>query len=73
MSQPSPDFLTVQEASIFLNVKQSYIRHLVFQKKIPHIKLNGIVRFSISELIAFVEKYKIHENPTTSVTTKRKN
>ncbi|HGJ66314.1 TPA: DNA-binding protein [bacterium] len=38
--------LTVQEISDFLNVPQSYIYYwLTHQKKIPHLKIHGHLRF----------------------------
>ena len=37
--------LTVREVSNFLNVPKSYIYWLTHQKKIPFIKIHGILRF----------------------------
>jgi len=52
--------LTPSEASIFLNVKMSRIRSLVFQKKIPFYKIGASIRFNKSELQKWLEQQKIN-------------
>jgi excisionase family DNA binding protein len=37
--------LTTSELSKYLNVKESWIRSLVFKRKIPFIKIEGLLRF----------------------------
>lgn len=51
--------LTIDEAAAFLNVKVSYMRSLVFAKKIPFLKIEGILRFELSSLQDFIKSKRI--------------
>lgn len=42
--------LTVQEISNFLKVPKSYVYWLTHQKKIPHLKIHGHLRFRESAI-----------------------
>ena len=37
--------LTIKELATKLNVKESWIRHMLFKKQIPFIKFSRLVRF----------------------------
>ncbi len=42
--------LTAQEISELLGVKKSWIYYMTHLKKIPHIKIQGLLRFRRSEI-----------------------
>ena len=53
--------LTVQDISSLLGVKKSYVYHLTYQKKIPHIKINGHhLRFRQSDIDKWLQSQEVH-------------
>ena len=48
--------LTIEEASIFLNVKVSRLRQAVFRREINYVKLGALVRFREDDLEKFITK-----------------
>ncbi|MCK6468631.1 MAG: helix-turn-helix domain-containing protein [Candidatus Brocadia sinica] len=55
--------LNVKEAAEFLHVKESTIRQMVFKKKIPHIKVGALVRFTPDQILEYLEKNTVEETP----------
>ncbi len=51
-------FLTLTEASQFLNLKISRLRYEVFHKKIPYFKIGRSIRFSENDLMSWVLSQK---------------
>ena len=51
--------LTVQEVCELLNVKYTYIYWLTHQKKIPHIKMQGHLRFRRSVIDQWLESQEV--------------
>ena len=49
-------YLTVQQLSLCLNVKESWIRQQVFARKIPFKKLNRLVRFDKAEIEKWIDE-----------------
>jgi excisionase family DNA binding protein len=49
------EFLTIREASHYLNVKQGTLYAWVGKRKIPFHKMNGLIRFRRSELDHWLE------------------
>ncbi|MBN1995969.1 helix-turn-helix domain-containing protein [candidate division KSB1 bacterium] len=70
----NPDFMTeglidIRELCRILKFKDSYIYHLTHEKKIPYYKVNGHLRFRLSDIEEWlrsqfvkVEHNKIVEN-----------
>ncbi len=48
--------LTIEEASIFLNVKVSRLRQAVFRREINYVKLGALVRFREDDLQNYIVK-----------------
>lgn len=48
--------LTIEELADFLQIKKSFIRSLVFQRKIPFIKIGRLIRFDMNEIIQWIKK-----------------
>lgn len=46
----STEYLTAEQAACVLGLKLSRIRHLVFKKQIPHIKIGASIRFDREQL-----------------------
>jgi excisionase family DNA binding protein len=51
--------LTVQELSSFLKVPKSYIYWLTHQKKIPHLKIHGHLRFRESAIDEWLKAQEV--------------
>lgn len=51
-------FLTVAEASRFLNLKVSRLRYEVFHKSVPFIKIGRSIRFAEKDLISWIMNKK---------------
>ena len=41
----NPNLLTTRDVASLLASKEKTIRHWVYQRKIPYVKINGLVRF----------------------------
>jgi len=46
----SEDILTIEEVSVWLKVKESFLRALIYQHRIPFFKLGRLVRFRKRDL-----------------------
>jgi len=51
--------LTVQDISGLLGVKKSYIYHLTYQRKIPHLKIHGHLRFRKSDIDRWLRSQEV--------------
>jgi excisionase family DNA binding protein len=56
------EMLSCKEAADFLNLTEGRLRYEVFLKRIPYFKLGRTVRFSISDLIGWLESKKVVSN-----------
>ncbi|QDK41245.1 hypothetical protein DOM21_07195 [Bacteriovorax stolpii] len=56
--------MTIEEASVFLNLKVSKLRRDVFMKVIPYYKFGSLIRFKKDELVKWVEEKMVI--PTSS-------
>ncbi len=53
----SNKFLTIKETCQFLNVKESFLRKLIFKKEIPFHKIGEkLIRFQKEELLAWITR-----------------
>lgn len=52
--------LTIQNISSLLGVKKSYVYWLTHQKKIPHLKINGHLRFRQSDIDEWLRSQEVH-------------
>lgn len=53
-----PVLLTIEETSALLRISKKTIYRWVFERRIPHIKLQGKLLFSQDELIQYVQASK---------------
>ena len=53
--------LTVQEISELLKVPKSYVYWLTHQKKIPHLKIQGHLRFRRSHIEEWLRSQEVHD------------
>lgn len=51
-------YLTINEASVFTNLKVSKLRDLVFRNSIPVIRIDGILRFCKKDLESWINQSK---------------
>lgn len=49
-------FMTIEEASEFLNLKVSKLRRDIVMKVIPYYKFGSLIRFKKDELLRWVEE-----------------
>lgn len=54
------NFLTINEASIYLNLRVSKLRNLVFKKQIPIVKIGRLIRFEKSQVDLWVKKCRVN-------------
>lgn len=52
------NLVTIKDVSAFLKVKQSTLYSWVHNGTIPFIKLNGLLRFDMDEIVKWVESSK---------------
>jgi excisionase family DNA binding protein len=50
--------LTVQDLSKLLGLTEAWIRRMVFQKKIPFYKIQGLIRFKLDEVLIWIDEQK---------------
>ena len=55
-SPPSANLWATQETAVYLNVKESTVRHWVHIGYIPHIKFRGAVRFRETDIIEWLNR-----------------
>lgn len=46
--------MTIEEASVFLNLKVSRLRRYVFMRGIPYYKIGSLIRFKKDDLLQWV-------------------
>lgn len=46
-------FLSIDEVSVLLGVKTSWVRYAVLKKLIPYVKVGSLVRFKKSDLLTW--------------------
>lgn len=51
--------LTVQELSNSLGLTEAWIRRMIFQKKIPYYKIQGLIRFKLDEIMTWIGEQKV--------------
>jgi len=54
--------LTVQEISELLKVPKSYVYWLTHQKKIPHLKIQGHLRFRQSHIEEWLKSQEVRDH-----------
>ena len=54
--------LTVQEISELLKVPKSYVYWLTHQKKIPHLKIQGHLRFRQSHIDEWLDSQEVSDD-----------
>jgi len=57
------DLLTVAEAADYLTVTERFVRRLVFEKRVPYVKLGRHVRLAVSDLDAFCASGRVEVAP----------
>lgn len=55
------DLLTTRELMAFLNLSRTKIWELVQQEQMPAFKLGGDYRYRRSEIVAWLERYRVNQ------------
>lgn len=53
-------FLTIKELCIYLNLKESHVRRMVFLSEIPYFKMGRLIRFKLTDIDAWLEEKSIN-------------
>ncbi len=56
-----PQLLTTSEVCRFLKVKESYVRDLRYQQRIPYIKIGHLVRYDPEQIVQWIRSGKSAE------------
>jgi len=54
--------LTVRDITALLQVKKSYVYYLTHNRKIPHFKIHGHLRFRLSEIEDWLKIWRVCED-----------
>lgn len=54
----SQTLMSIDEAAVFLSLRTSTVRYLVFNKKVPYLKIGKCVRFDKGDLQKWLETKK---------------
>jgi excisionase family DNA binding protein len=63
-SSEGANLLTLQEVCELLKVSKAYIYSLTHQKKIPHIKMLGRLRFRRSDIDEWLQEQEVRSGDT---------
>lgn len=58
-TNPTAKLLSKKELASYLGVSKSTIERLVRGRKIPFYRIGGSVRFSIDEVMAYIQKNRV--------------
>ena len=61
MYQLKKELLTPQDLCMFLKIKISHLRTMIFKKEIPVIRLNRLLRFDPDEIEKWIENKKANK------------
>lgn len=63
LSHPSKnktyELMDIKEACVFLNLKESRLRSMVFKKEIPFLKIGATIRFNKGDLLVWLDQQKV--------------
>jgi predicted DNA-binding transcriptional regulator AlpA len=61
--RPLEPYLSADDVSKLLNVSPAWVRSHVTNRRplLPHIRIDGVVRFKESEIEAFLESFKVRD------------
>ena len=52
------NFLTINEVCIWLKIKESHLRQLIFKQEIPYLKVGRLIRFDEKEIRLWLQEKK---------------
>ena len=58
-SYPAIELLTISETARFLKISATGVRRLQYKRLVPFIKVGGSVRFTTSDIIAYLQKRRV--------------
>ena len=57
---PVLDLLTIVEVAKLLRISVPSVRRLQYQRRIPFFKVGGRIRFAESDIVAYLQKRRVH-------------
>lgn len=58
-SSSTPELLTISEVAKFFKISESGVRRLQYGRHIPFVKIGGSVRFSMDDLVSYMERERV--------------
>lgn len=62
-----PEYMTIEQASDYMQVSKQTLYNKVHKKQIPHKKKDGLLRFNIDELKAYLESGNVPLSDTRAM------
>lgn len=73
MQQPQSQYLTVKQASVYMNISKEYLYALARAKRIRHIKIGAKTLFTIQDIDEFLKSKTVEPEETVSMNNGYKN
>lgn len=62
-----PSLLTVEDLAQRLSVDVSFVRHLVYRRRIPYVKVGPYVRFDVADVVRWIATQRVVAGSATPV------
>lgn len=70
-SIPAEPLRSIPEAAEFLGVSESWLRHEVAARRVPHVRIGRRVLFSTANLAQIVEAHTVEPGPSAAAAVLR--
>jgi excisionase family DNA binding protein len=58
--------LSLEEVAVLLATSPRHVKRLVYERRIPYVKVGRWVRFDHASLVAWLEEHAVEPNPPVS-------
>ncbi|MDA8062586.1 MAG: helix-turn-helix domain-containing protein [Actinomycetota bacterium] len=67
-----PHLFTIEQLAEQLGITTRHVRRLVAERRIPYVKVGGLVRFDVEEIRCWIDtnRYAQHATPSTRIRTR---
>lgn len=55
----SDELLDIEAAAARLNVSDRYLRRLVYERRIPHVRIGRYIRFELADIDAWIASLRV--------------
>ncbi|MCK5493535.1 MAG: helix-turn-helix domain-containing protein [Candidatus Omnitrophica bacterium] len=57
-------YLSIPELAKYIGVRKTTLYYWVYMNKMPHVKINGLIKFEKQEIVSWIDKNKFKINNT---------